>query len=92
MRIYSNSFELMSELAIPAMFKNSIITGMRFLLCTVLMMVIYFIMTVVVIRFFTPAIIFGEGLCAFLCSCLLSNIMKLLEEKSISETSSPLRT
>lgn len=53
------------ENSIPAMFKNSIITGMRFLLCTVLMMVIYFIMTVVVIRFFTPAIIFGEGLCAF---------------------------
>ena len=87
-------FPLMArfENTIPAMFKNSIITGMRFLLCTVLMMVIYFIMTVVVIRFFTPAIIFGEGLCAFLCSCLLSNIMKLLEEKSISETSSPLRT
>ena len=87
-------FPLMArfENSIPAMFKNSIITGMRFLLCTVLMMVIYFIMTVVVIRFFTPAIIFGEGLCAFLCSCLLSNIMKLLEEKSISETSSPLRT
>ena len=87
-------FPLMArfENSIPAMFKNSIITGMRFLLCTVLMMVIYFIMTVIVIRFFTPAIIFGEGLCAFLCSCLLSNIMKLLEEKSISETSSPLRT
>lgn len=38
-------FPLMArfENTIPAMFKNSIITGMRFLLCTVLMMVIYFI-------------------------------------------------
>lgn len=79
-------FPLMArfENTIPAMFKNSVITGMHFLLCTVLMAAIYFIMAVVIVRFFTPAIIFGEGLCAFLCSCLLSNILRLLEEKSIS--------
>lgn len=46
------------------------------------MAVIYFAMVLIVIRFFTPAIIFGEGLCSFLCSYLLSNIMGLLEEKS----------
>ena len=45
------------------------------------MAVIYFAMVLIVIRFFTPAIIFGEGLCAFLCSYLLLNIMGLLEEK-----------
>ena len=73
-----------------AMFKNSIMIGMRFLLCTVLMAVIYFIMIFVIINIFTPAIIFGEGLCAFLCSYLLSNILLMCEEKSESvENSSP---
>lgn len=65
-----------------AMFKNSIMIGMRFLLCTALMAVIYFVMAFVVINIFTPAVIFGEGLCAFLCSCLLSNILIMCEEKS----------
>lgn len=58
-----------------AMFKNSLFIGMRFLLCTVLMAVIYFAMLFVVINIFTPAVIFGEGLCALLCSYLLSNIL-----------------
>ena len=35
----------------------------------------------VIIRVFTPAVIFGEGLCALLCSCLLSNIFVLVEGK-----------
>lgn len=67
---------------IKAMFKNSIIIGMRFLLCTVLMAVIYFAMVFVIINVFTPAIIFGEGFCAFLCSYPLSNILKLFQEKT----------
>ncbi|MDE7177774.1 MAG: DUF624 domain-containing protein [Lachnospiraceae bacterium] len=70
---------------IRAMFKNAIMIGMRFLLCTALMALIYFIMAVVVINFFTPAIIFGEGLCALLCSYLLSNILLLCEEKTEEE-------
>lgn len=64
-----------------AMFKNSIMVGMRFLLCTALMAAVYFIMAIVVIRFFTPAIIFGEGLCALLCSYPLSNVLLLCQEK-----------
>lgn len=67
---------------VRAMFKNSLMIGMRFLLCTVLMALIYFIMAVVVIRFFTPAVIFGEGLCALLCSHLLSNILLLCEKQT----------
>ena len=70
---------------IRAMFKNAIMIGMRFLLCTALMALIYFIMAIVVINFFTPAIIFGEGLCALLCSYLLSNILLLCEEKTEEE-------
>ncbi len=67
---------------IKAMFKNALMIGMRFLFCTALMALVYFIMAVVVIRIFTPAIIFGEGLCALLCSYLLSNILLLCEEQT----------
>ncbi|MDE6620973.1 MAG: DUF624 domain-containing protein [Lachnospiraceae bacterium] len=66
---------------IGAMFKNAILLGMRFLLCTALMAVIYFIMAFVAINVFTPILIFGEGLCALLCSFLLSNILLLCQEK-----------
>ena len=69
-----------------AMFKNSIMIGMRFLLCTAIMAAIYFIMILVVVRIFTPIIIFGEGLCAMLCSYMLSNILLLCEEKSEDNT------
>ncbi len=64
---------------IKAMFKNSLFIGMRFLLCTILMFLIYFAMAFIVINIFTPAVIFGEGLCALLCSYLLSNILRLCE-------------
>ena len=65
-----------------AMFKNALFMGIRFLLCTILMAVIYFVMLLIVVRFFTPAVIFGEGLCALLCSYLLSNILQLCQEKT----------
>lgn len=65
-----------------AMFKNALFMGIRFLFCTILMAVIYFLMLLIVVRFFTPAIIFGEGLCALLCSYLLSNILLLCQEKT----------
>ena len=76
-------FPLMArfENTIWAMFKNSLMIGMRFLLCTALMALVYFIMAVVIIRVFTPAVIFGAGFCALLCSCLLSNIFVLVEGK-----------
>ena len=67
---------------IVAMFKNALFIGVRFLFCTVLMSAIYFVMLLTVVRIFTPAVIFGEGLCALLCSCLLSNILNLCQEKT----------
>lgn len=70
------------ENTVKAMFLNSILLGMRFLLCTAAMAFIYFAMAYVVINLFTPAVIFGEGLCALLCSHLLSNILLLCEEKT----------
>ena len=77
-------FPLMAhfENTIAAMFKNSIMIGMRFLLCTVLMAVVYFAMVLVIVRFFTPAVIFGEGLCALICSYLLRNILVLCENRT----------
>ena len=79
-------FPLLSRFdnTVTAMFKNSIMLGMRFLFCTVLMAVIYFVMAFVIINVFTPAVIFGEGLCAFLCSYLLSNILLMCQEKAES--------
>jgi uncharacterized membrane protein YesL len=67
---------------IGAMFKNALFMGIRFLFCTISMAAIYFMMLLVVVRFFTPAVIFGEGLCALLCSHLLSNILLLCQEKT----------
>lgn len=79
-------FPLLSRFdnTVIAMFKNSIMLGMRFLFCTVLMAVIYFVMAFVIINIFTPAVIFGEGLCAFLCSYLLSNILLMCQEQAES--------
>ena len=67
---------------VGAMFKNALFIGMRFLFCTVLMAAIYFLMLLIVVRFFTPAVIFGEGCCALLCSYLLSNVLELCQEKT----------
>ncbi|MCI8796374.1 MAG: YesL family protein [Dorea sp.] len=67
---------------VGAMFKNALFIGVRFLFCTVLMAVIYFVMLLVVVRIFTPAVIFGEGLCALFCSYLLSNVLLLCQEKT----------
>lgn len=80
-------FPLMARFSntVRMMFINAIMIGMRFLLCTALMAVIYFVMAFIVINIFTPAIVFGEGLCAFLCSYLLSNILAMCEPKEADE-------
>lgn len=63
------------ENTIPAMFRNSIMIGMRYLICTAVMAAVYFIMACIVINILTPLIVFAEGLCAYICSYLLSNIL-----------------
>lgn len=62
-----------------AMFKNSIMIGMRFLLCTVLMALIYFGMGWLAINVFTPLIFLGMGSIALLCSYLLTNVFAQCE-------------
>ncbi len=72
------------------MFKNALMLGMRFLLCTAIMAAVYFAMAFITIHIFTPIIIFGEGLCALLCSYLLSNILLLCQEKTKEKESEAL--
>lgn len=57
------------------MLKNSILIGTHYLFCTILMFAIYFAMFFAVVAIFTPLIIFGFGVCALLCSYLLSNVL-----------------
>ena len=64
------------------MFKNSLMIGMRFLLCTVLMLIIYLGMGFLIITVFTPLIFMGMGTCALLCSFLLANILVQCEQPS----------
>lgn len=62
-----------------AMFKNALLLSMRYLICSAFMLLIYFFMLVMIVRIFTPAIIFGFGTCALLCSMLLKKIFLQLE-------------
>ena len=58
-----------------AMLKNALFIGIRYLFCTILLFAIHFVMFFVVVRLFTPMIIFGEGLVALLCSLLLHRVI-----------------
>ena len=58
-----------------AMIKNSFFIGTHYLFCTILVFAIHFAMFFLVVRVFTPLIMFGEGLCALLSSYLLSNVI-----------------
>ncbi|MBQ6311850.1 MAG: YesL family protein [Lachnospiraceae bacterium] len=68
-----------------AMFKNAIMIGMRFLLCTVLMAAIYIGMALLVIHVMTPLVIFGMGTCAFLNSLLMKRILIMCEKSDEDE-------
>lgn len=57
---------------------NALLVGARYLFATILAFAIHFAMLVVVVRFFTPALMFSEGICALLTSYLLSPIFKVL--------------
>lgn len=58
------------------MLKNALLIGIRYLFCTILVFAIHFAMFFVVVAFFTPLIIFGEGLCALLSSYLLNGVIR----------------
>ena len=58
-----------------AMIKNSFFIGTHYLFCTIMVFAIHFAMFFLIVRVFTPLIMFGEGLCALLSSYLLSNVI-----------------
>ena len=59
-----------------AMLKNSFFIGTHYLFCTILVFAVHFVMFFLVVRIFTPLIIFGEGLCALLSAYLMNNILR----------------
>ena len=58
-----------------AMLKNSFFIGARYLFCTILVLAIHFAMFFIVVRIFTPLIVFGEGICALVSSYLLAGVI-----------------
>lgn len=59
-----------------AMLKNSLLIGIHYLFCTILVFAIHFAMFFAVVAFFTPLVILGEGVCALVSSYLLSNVIR----------------
>ena len=55
--------------------KTALLVGLRYLVCTLLMAGIYFLMGWVVVNVFTPAFLLGFGCCAMLCSFLLVPVL-----------------
>ena len=72
------------------MIKNAFMIGMRFLICTALQAGVYFLMILTAVRFFTPILMFGEGLCAVICAHLLLRILRpLLYDPNDPENNKP---
>ncbi len=58
-----------------AMLKNAFLIGVRYLFCTILVFGVHFAMVFLVVRVFTPLIIFGEGLCAMISAHFLYKVI-----------------
>ena len=58
-----------------AMLKNAFLIGTHYLFATILIFAIHFAMFFVVVAWFTPLIVFGEGLCALISAWLLNSIL-----------------
>jgi len=58
-----------------AMLKNAFLLGTHYLFATILIFAVHFAMFFVVVAWFTPLIVFGEGLCALISAWLLNNIL-----------------
>ena len=58
-----------------AMLKNAFLIGTHYLFATILIFAAHFAMFFVVVAWFTPLIVFGEGLCALISAWLLSQIL-----------------
>ena len=80
-----------------AMLKNSFLIGTHYLFATILVFAVHFAMFFVVVAWFTPLIVFGEGLCALISAWLLNNILISVsgtpeddgEEAPVSDSGTP---
>jgi uncharacterized membrane protein YesL len=79
--ILMNIFPLMArfENTVKATFINAFLMGVRYLFSSILMFLVYFVMLFVTINLFIPIIVFGEGLCALLCSHILKGVLEKIE-------------
>ena len=58
-----------------AMLKNAFLIGTHYLFATILVFAVHFAMFFAVVAWFTPLIVFGEGLCALVSAWLLNNVL-----------------
>ena len=58
-----------------AMFKNAFLIGTHYLFATILVFAVHFAMFFAVVAWFTPLIVFGEGLCALISAWLLNRML-----------------
>lgn len=58
-----------------AMLKNAFLIGTHYLFATILVFAVHFAMFFVVVAWFTPLIVFGEGLCALISAWLLNGVL-----------------
>ena len=58
-----------------AMLKNAFLIGTHYLFATILVFAVHFAMFFVVVAWFTPLIVFGEGLCAMISAWLLNGVL-----------------
>lgn len=62
------------------MIKNSLMTGMHFLYCTVIMAAFHFAVGYIIINVYTPVMFLGEGLCALFSAWIMKGVMIRLVE------------
>ena len=58
-----------------SMLKNAFLIGTHYLFATISVFAVHFAMFFVVVAWFTPLIIFGEGLCAIISAWLLNQVL-----------------
>ena len=73
-----------------SMLKNAFLIGTHYLFATILIFAVHFAMFFVVVAWFTPLIVFGEGLCTLISAWLLDRILISVsgvpEEQSAEQT------
>lgn len=63
------------------MVKNALLIGIHYLNCTICVFAVHFAMFVAAVRFFTPILLLGEGLCAIVSAYLFNPVIDALSTK-----------